>query len=351
MGDRAFFVTFRQVDPLFALDLSNPTNPELLGELKIPGYSDYLQPIDENHLLAIGRGANETTGLFEELQVSIFDVSDMTAPELVHRYSFAGGRATATPATGDRWVRGDGDHHAVGYFPSAQIFTLPIYSPGEVGWWGGENTSAFGPFEGGLQVFRIDVSAGFTPVALIEHEALVHRSLQIGDRLFAISDGAITVHDMNDPSQQLGQLDLASSAPAAPVTLRMFAPALELAHVFEKSLTIESASDTSSIERDFWSNWRPEGRRSLAQYSAKSTMAPRTHGIPSADFDFASLLAPETEYGLPSYSQATCIVAPEGLEDAPIDPPNSLESHDAALENIARDSLNPFATIPSLAAR
>ena len=76
-GDRAWMVTFRESDPVFSLDLSDPTNPQVTGELKIPGFSDYLQLIDENHLLAIGRGAT-STGRAQEVQVSLFDVSDMT---------------------------------------------------------------------------------------------------------------------------------------------------------------------------------------------------------------------------------------------------------------------------------
>src|SRR5690606_27236384 len=119
--ERAYVVTYRKVDPLYVVDLSDPTEPVITGELKIPGYSDYLQPIDENHMLAIGRGANESTGLFQELQLSVFDVTDPNDPQLAHRHSFGGGRSTATIATGDEWTRGDGDHHAVSYFADAGI--------------------------------------------------------------------------------------------------------------------------------------------------------------------------------------------------------------------------------------
>jgi hypothetical protein len=224
MGERAFLVTYRKVDPLFALDLSDPTDPRVLGELKIPGYSDYLQPIDENHLLAIGRGADESTGLFQELQVSIFNIADLTDPQLVDRYSFDGGRSIATPATGDRWQRGDGDHHAVSYFADAGIFALPIYNTGEVGWWwsGDDSDSALEPGRGGLQVFQIDVVAGFTPLALIEHDTSIERSVQIGEHLFAISSGTVTAHSLADPANQLGELDIAASDGSARVELAMF---------------------------------------------------------------------------------------------------------------------------------
>ncbi len=136
IGDRAFAVTFRTIDPLFAIDLSDPTNPVIAGELHIPGYSDYLQPLDATHLIGIGRNADTVTGFFQELQISIFDVADLSDPQLVSRYAFDGGRSTATAATGGRWMVGVGDHHAVSYFASEQILAVPIYSDQDWSWWG-----------------------------------------------------------------------------------------------------------------------------------------------------------------------------------------------------------------------
>lgn len=54
MGDKIYVVTFKQVDPLFVIDAANPNAPKVLGELKIPGFSDYLHPLDENHLIGFG---------------------------------------------------------------------------------------------------------------------------------------------------------------------------------------------------------------------------------------------------------------------------------------------------------
>jgi uncharacterized secreted protein with C-terminal beta-propeller domain len=96
MGDRGFVVTFRTVDPLFALDLSDPRNPKVLGELKIPGYSNYLHPFGENHLIGFGRETEEmrtidsrgnvvnTWAAQRGLKLSLFDVSDMLNPIEVH---------------------------------------------------------------------------------------------------------------------------------------------------------------------------------------------------------------------------------------------------------------------------
>ncbi|MBR6040139.1 MAG: beta-propeller domain-containing protein [Clostridia bacterium] len=76
MGDTAYFVTFRQVDPLFSADLSDPYNPSILSTLKIPGFSAYLHPFGEGKLLGIGYDADEEHGWTENVKLSMFDISD-----------------------------------------------------------------------------------------------------------------------------------------------------------------------------------------------------------------------------------------------------------------------------------
>ena len=235
-GDRVFLVTFRQFDPLFAVDLSVPTNPRLAGELHIPGYSDYLQFIDDTHLMAIGRQADVSSGWFEEvaeLQVSIFDVSDLSSPQLTQRYSFGGGSTTVTPATGSSYVRGDGDAHAVSYFAEEHVLALPINSIDRRNlWWGSANEAPplFEAGHGGLQVFKIDVDAGITPIGLIEHDTLIERSVRIGDRLFAISSGTLSVHNLTDPNVQLGEINIGEAAAMPPVELQKYRAAIDKPH-------------------------------------------------------------------------------------------------------------------------
>ena len=89
MGDRLYMVTFRQIDPFFVIDLSDAADPEVLGYLKIPGFSDYLHPYDENHIIGVGKetGENEygqTT--VKGVKIALFDVSDVSSPELVDMY-------------------------------------------------------------------------------------------------------------------------------------------------------------------------------------------------------------------------------------------------------------------------
>ncbi|MBV1759083.1 MAG: beta-propeller domain-containing protein [Dethiosulfatibacter sp.] len=80
MGDKGYIVTFRQIDPLFVLDLSDPTSPEITGELKVPGFSNYLHPISQNVLLGIGQNVDEKTGTQLGIKLSLFDVSDQGKP-------------------------------------------------------------------------------------------------------------------------------------------------------------------------------------------------------------------------------------------------------------------------------
>lgn len=89
-GNTGYFVTFRQTDPLFSVDLSDPTAPKLLGELKISGFSSYLHFFGENLLLGIGYEADEDTGITSGLKLSMFDISDPTAVKEIHRLVLPG---------------------------------------------------------------------------------------------------------------------------------------------------------------------------------------------------------------------------------------------------------------------
>ncbi len=101
LGDRAYVVTFRQTDPLYTIDLSDPTAPRVAGELKITGYSAYLHPLDGERLLGIGQEAT-AQGQVTGMQVSVFDVSDPAAPSRLSQVVLPGAGTEA------EW-----DHHAV----------------------------------------------------------------------------------------------------------------------------------------------------------------------------------------------------------------------------------------------
>jgi len=88
LGDRGYVVTYRQIDPLFVVDLADPAAPKIAGALHLPGYSNFLYPMPDHHLLAIGQEA-DSNGLELGLALKIFDVRDANAPSLAHSYTFA----------------------------------------------------------------------------------------------------------------------------------------------------------------------------------------------------------------------------------------------------------------------
>ncbi len=101
MGNRCYLVTFQQVDPLFVVDLTQPTNPKVLGNLTIPGYSNFLQPYDATHLIGIGQDVNASIDADKVhqdgaiyytailgLKVSLFDVSDVAHPQEISKLSW-----------------------------------------------------------------------------------------------------------------------------------------------------------------------------------------------------------------------------------------------------------------------
>lgn len=106
MGNRCYIVTFKQVDPLFAIDLSVPEKPFVAGELKIPGYSEYLHPYDENHLIGFGHDATTYNYGYGDvsiplgLKMALFDVSDMNSPKELYSVKI-GDKGTNTPLTYD----------------------------------------------------------------------------------------------------------------------------------------------------------------------------------------------------------------------------------------------------------
>jgi len=84
LGGKGYLVTFRQTDPLFVVDLEDPRDPKILGELKLPGFSAYLHPWDATHLIGIGPGGNDR-GTDNSMKVSLFDISDPARPREVDK--------------------------------------------------------------------------------------------------------------------------------------------------------------------------------------------------------------------------------------------------------------------------
>ena len=206
VGDLGYLVTFQKVDPFFVLDLSDPLRPSMLGYLKIPGFSEYLHPIDETHILGVGKDTIEdpsgTFAWFQGLKLSLFDVSDLTAPKEVAKY-LVGDRGSSSPVLYD--------HKAFLYMEEEGLVVLPVRLVGTVepsderpSWEPGEEHWL------GVLVLSIDPLLGFELQSRITHvpadqEACrwgpgpyeVTRSLYIGAYLYTVSPTTLKAHSLN----------------------------------------------------------------------------------------------------------------------------------------------------------
>jgi uncharacterized secreted protein with C-terminal beta-propeller domain len=156
MGERCYLVTFKKVDPLFVIDLKNPYDPKVLGYLKVTGYSDYLHPYDENHIIGIGKETTDAGEFawYQGVKISLFDVSDVTNPREISKLEI-GDRGSDSPVL---W-----DHKAFLFDKSRNLLVMPIleakvdvtkYSEAELVWAYGE------PVYQGAYVFDISIDNG-----------------------------------------------------------------------------------------------------------------------------------------------------------------------------------------------
>jgi uncharacterized secreted protein with C-terminal beta-propeller domain len=193
-GDRAYLVTFKKVDPFFVLDVSDPRAPRVLGELKVPGYSDYLHPYDENYIIGLGKDGYDMGGFawFQGVKLSLFDVRDMKEPKEV-----------ASVVIGDRGTESEAlrDHHAFLFDRARNLLVIPIRLA-EVP--EGSPPSTYGRVTWvGAHVFHVDAT-GFALRGEIDHGApgkgalgeRIRRSLFIEDGLYTVSDGLVKVNDL-----------------------------------------------------------------------------------------------------------------------------------------------------------
>lgn len=183
MGHKAYVVTFRLVDPLFAIDLSTPTVPRVAGELKIPGFSTYLHPMDGDHLIGLGRDADED-GRARGLKLSLFDVSDLNNPVESDSYVYEANGWSSSAA--------QYDHHAFSFFPEYDTLALPVAESR-----GGQR---------GLDLFRVTEENGLERLGRTVHDGKVLRSLRIGSYVYSFSYGAVKVTPIDEPARVVGEV-------------------------------------------------------------------------------------------------------------------------------------------------
>lgn len=197
LGDRGYVVTFRQIDPLYVVDLSDPQRPAVRGELKIPGYSAYLHPVGEHRLLGVGQEATDQ-GRVQGTQLSLFDVSDPASP-----------RRLAQTVLPQAHSEAEFDHHAFLHWPRTGLTLIPIQSHGEPGVveddarvqrrqapqlrapWSGAVAFAVGEDE-------------VTEIGRLQHRDghSIRRSVVAGDRLITVSDVGLLTSDLDSLTER-----------------------------------------------------------------------------------------------------------------------------------------------------
>ncbi|MBM4463220.1 MAG: hypothetical protein FJ012_07760 [Chloroflexi bacterium] len=211
MGEKCYLVTFKKVDPLFVIDLKDPYSPKVLGELKITGYSDYLHPYDENHVIGIGKEAVEAVegdwAWYQGVKIALFDVSDVANPKEMAKYEI-GDRGTDSEALRD--------HKAFLFDKARDLLVLPILlaeiNKTQYPYF---DPSAYGEYVWqGAYVFDISLKEGIQLKGRVSHykgngdpgqegyyfwgPESVQRSLYIGDVLYTISQAKIKMNSLEN---------------------------------------------------------------------------------------------------------------------------------------------------------
>ena len=217
LGDRAYLVTFEKIDPFFAIDLSDPAAPRVLGSLKIPGYSDYLHPFDEDHVLGIGKDAipdeDWNFSWYQGLKLSLFNVTDVEQPTELDRVEI-GDRGTESEALHE--------HKAFLFLRERGLIVLPV-SLARIdpeAWGGTPPPYAYGEIVWvGAYVIRATLDGGFEIVGRISHmdtpdpyayyygaPGAIRRSFAIGDVLYTVSGEFLKANALEGLAE-LGVLD------------------------------------------------------------------------------------------------------------------------------------------------
>jgi uncharacterized secreted protein with C-terminal beta-propeller domain len=177
VGPVGYVVTFRQTDPLYVVDLRDPSTPTVDGELKILGYSAYLHPIDETHVLGIGQDAEED-GATSGTQLSLFDVSDPTNPVRTAQHTVPGAASEV------EW-----DHRAFLWWAPTATAVLPVERYGEL-----DDVAT------GALVVDVDVAAGsLTERGRVDHTSSpVRRSIVVDDTLVTVDGSGLVFSSLTD---------------------------------------------------------------------------------------------------------------------------------------------------------
>jgi hypothetical protein len=220
VDDKGYVVTFERIDPLIVVDLAEPERPSVLGQLDIPGFSEYMHPLDADHLLTIGQDADQQ-GRVLGLMLQIFDVSDAAEPIRTHSFRF-----------------GPNGYSEASQNHKAFTFHRPAGAEGYDGLLAFPYVSYSANFQSTLQVFEVSAAQGFRELGAIDHTGLLRevcrpfadpaavdagafypcvqpetrRGLFIfgdeGDFVYSISNGGVLAHELSDLSEAVASVPL-----------------------------------------------------------------------------------------------------------------------------------------------
>ena len=233
MGDKAYLVTYQNTDPLFVIDLSKPENPKVMGELKIPGYSTYLHPYDDTHLIGIGMETEEktfrdamgrvtsTTAVVTGMKMSLFDVSDIKNPKQLSKTKIGDSRTVSAILTNPK---------ALLFSKEKNLLAIPVnnYAEDFTSDISGEYEEEINNFTSrsenyiseGYFVYNVNLKDGFNLKGVINHNKSISdyyyyyyndsrllRGLYIDNNLYTVSEDAVKVHKL-DNLEQVTELKL-----------------------------------------------------------------------------------------------------------------------------------------------
>ncbi len=236
IGDRAYLVTYRTIDPLFVFDLSNPKDPKVMGELKIPGYSTYLHPYDENHIIGIGMQTDEqiirnssgkvssVRATITGMKMALFDVSDIKNPNQVSEVEIGDACTKSAVLT---------NHKALLFSKERELIAIPVtsydvdnniektyYSDPEIDDLIKDYTSSLSStyISEGYLVYNLNLEKGFSLKGVITHginetsksysyNGNLLRGIYIKDNLFTVSQNMMKVNRL-DTLEQISSLEI-----------------------------------------------------------------------------------------------------------------------------------------------
>ena len=230
MGKRAYMVTFKKVDPFFVIDVADAENPKILGKLKIPGYSDYLHPYDEDHIIGFGKEAvaadeddvssrNLDFAWYQGMKIAMFDVTDVSDPIELHKVEI-GDRGTSSPLLYD--------HKALLFDKSKGLMSFPVtvyeLSEDEKNDPKTPSNTSGDPVFQGAYVYDVSVKDGFELKGKVTHysedeiaqkagsywwgDRDISRVLYIGDYLYTISQSVVQANAL-DGLEEVAEVELA----------------------------------------------------------------------------------------------------------------------------------------------